>query len=131
MKKRALFSMFLAFLMIFSFSGQSFAGEHETRTEVTEDGRVQIILEFEDAEEAAWAVEYIGKMKSKNVLAGYQDGTFRPNQNVNRAEAIVTAVRLMGLEEQAKQKSADTRLHFKDANLVDKPLGKRIYSRSA
>lgn len=123
--------MFLAFLMIFSFSGQSFAGEHETRTEVTEDGRVQIILEFEDAEEAAWAVEYIGKMKSKNVLAGYQDGTFRPNQNVNRAEAIVTAVRLMGLEEQAKQKSADTRLHFKDANLVDKPLGKRIYSRSA
>ena len=121
MKKiKTLLSLVIVLSLIFSFAGQSMAAG-TVNTQNTEDGRVQIILEFDDAEEAKWASEYIGKMKSKNILSGYPDGTFRPNEPVKRVEAIVTAVRLMGLEEEAvATASSDIKLHFKDADLIDK-----------
>lgn len=84
------------------------------------NGRVQLVLEFDDIREAEWAAGYITKMQSKKVLHGFEDGTFRPNQPVTRVEAIVTAVRLMGLESEAKAVSTDTKLHFKDADQLDK-----------
>ena len=101
------------------FAGQTMEAK-AVETKVTDDGRVQITLEFDDIEEAVWAEEYITKMQAKNVFQGFSDGTFRPNQPVTRVEAIVTAVRLMGLEAEAKAKSTDIKLHFKDANLIDK-----------
>lgn len=92
----------------------------ETRTE---DGRVLITYEFEDTNEAAWATEYIAKMQSKKVFQGYEDGTFQPNKPVKRVEAIVTAVRLMGLEDEALAASVDAELHFKDAKHIEKKFG--------
>jgi hypothetical protein len=118
-KVQGLCHLVLVFFLVFGIAGQSFANE-ETQTNVTEDGRVQLILEFNDTKETEWASQFIGKMKSKNIVSGYPDGTFRPNQPVKRVEAIVMAVRLMGLEEEAKAKSSiDTKLHFKDAQLLE------------
>lgn len=117
-KGKSLLGLTLAFFLVFSFAGSVLADEHVT-TNVTEDGRIQVILEFDDAEEAQWALEYIGKMKAKNVIAGYPDGTFQPNKPVKRVEAIVMAVRLMGLEEEAKAKSPEIQLHFKDAKQIN------------
>ena len=117
---KKIFSVMLAFALIFSFATQSLAAGKIT-TEIKDDGRVQVIMEFKDSEEAEWAFEYIAKMQAKKVFSGYEDGTFRPNQPVNRVEAIVTAVRLMGLEEEAKAAQLeDVELHFKDAKLIDK-----------
>ena len=44
-KKRTLFSLFLAFLLIFSLAGTSFALE-QTETVVSEDGHIKITLRF-------------------------------------------------------------------------------------
>lgn len=120
MKKRSTwFSLFIALVLLFSLSGQVFA-HNEAKIEIGEDGRVHVTIEFDDLDEAAWAIEHISKMSFKQIFRGYEDGTFRPNQPVKRVEAIVTAVRLMGLEEEAMQKPDDIQLHFKDANQIDK-----------
>jgi len=116
MKK--LMSMIMIFALIFSFANIGSAAGMITKVK-TEDGRTQIIMEFDDSKEAEWALEYIAKMQAKKIFTGYGDGTFRPNQPVKRVEAIVTAVRLMGLEEEAKAKSLDTKLYFKDAEQIN------------
>lgn len=118
-KMKKVVSLLLGCILLFGFAGQIFAAGNVQRT-VTEDGRIQIVLEFDDVKDAEWAAGYITKMQSKNVFQGFEDGTFRPNQPVTRVQAIVTAVRLMGLENDAQAKSPDTKLHFKDADLVDK-----------
>jgi len=88
--------------------------------DVRQHTAIEIDLNFKDIKEAAWAEGYIKKMKWKHILQGYEDGTFRPNQSVTQVEAIITAVKLMGLENEAKAKPTDTKLHFKDADLIDK-----------
>lgn len=119
MKKiKLVLSVLFACFLLFGISGQIVAAT-EVRTNTTEDGRVQIVLEFDDIQEAEWAAGYIGKMKSKDVINGFEDGSFRPNQPVTRVQAIVMAVRLMGQEEEALAKSPDTKLHFKDAKVLD------------
>ncbi|WIV11128.1 S-layer homology domain-containing protein [Proteiniborus sp. MB09-C3] len=35
-----------------------------------------------------WSVEYVEELYSKGIISGYPDGTFLPNNNVSRAEAI-------------------------------------------
>lgn len=116
-KLRYVMQVFMISLLVLSLAGQGFAAEPETTD--SSANRSALNLGFNDSAEAAWAAESIGKMKSKNVLSGYEDGSFRPNQPVSRIEAVVTAVRLMGLEEQAKAKPGDSKLHFKDASIID------------
>jgi len=116
---RNLLSLMLVCSLLLGFSGLTSAADG-VKMVVSADGRAQIILEFNDIQEAEWAAAYIAKMKSKNVFQGFEDGSFRPNQPITRAEAIATAVRLLGFENEAKAKSPDTRLHFKDAELIDK-----------
>ncbi|GAB4271885.1 S-layer homology domain-containing protein [Thermincola ferriacetica] len=119
-KLRTFLSLLLVALFTFGVITPKVSAK-EMKTKINEDGRVQIILEFDDVEEAKWAAEFIAKMKAKNVISGYPDGTFRPNQPVSRVEAIVMAVRLMGLEKEAQAKSAESvKLHFKDAALLEK-----------
>lgn len=120
---RSLLSLLLVFLLVLSFTSPSIANEEiKTSEEATSSDsneiREVITFDFDDSKEAPWAEEYIGKMQSKEVIKGYGDGTFKPNAPVTRLEAIVMAVRLMGLEDEAKAKSPDTKLHFKDASQI-------------
>ena len=41
---------------------------------------------FSDVSTSHWAFEYISELVNDNVLSGYHDGLFRPNDNVTRAE---------------------------------------------
>lgn len=126
MKRMKRFKGFVFVLLIalltFGSAGQLFAAP-VTKTVIKEDGRVQIVLEFNDLKEAEWAIQYISKMQSKKIFTGYTDGTFQPNKPVTRAEAIVTAVRLLGLESEAKARPTNTSLNFKDAKHIDKQFG--------
>jgi major membrane immunogen (membrane-anchored lipoprotein) len=121
---KPLLSLLLVFFLVLSFINPSFANEgSETTTQEetsssSNENREEITFDFDDSDEAPWAEEYIGKMQSKEVIKGYGDGTFKPNAPVTRLEAIVMAVRLMELEEVAKAKSSDTKLHFKDASQI-------------
>ena len=44
-----------------------------------------------------WAKEMIEKWSEKEVLKGYEDGTFRPNGTVTRGELAAMIVRVFGL----------------------------------
>lgn len=72
---------------------------------------------FSDSDEAPWAEGYLAKMKIKGFLKGYEDGSFRPQSAVKRVEAVVAAIRLMGLEDEAKAVT-QAALTFTDAGHI-------------
>jgi len=45
------------------------------------------VSSFSDLENGAWYIPYINTAKAQNIIGGYSDGTFRPNNPVSRAEA--------------------------------------------
>lgn len=44
--------------------------------------------DFSDVPKGHYAYEAIGYLRERKILLGYADGTFRPDQRVNRAEAL-------------------------------------------
>ncbi|MFD2670630.1 S-layer homology domain-containing protein [Marinicrinis sediminis] len=81
--------------------------------------KVEVKITFSDLERFPWAQHNIASLASQRIFDGYEDGTFKPERSVSRLEAIVTAVRLMGLREEAESEEAmKTELNFKDANQV-------------
>jgi uncharacterized protein YkwD len=43
---------------------------------------------FSDVDENAWYAKYVRKAKQAGWIQGYPDGTFKPEQNINKVEAI-------------------------------------------
>jgi hypothetical protein len=41
---------------------------------------------FADIPASHWAFKYIQKVSEEGIASGYSDGTYRPSQNVNRAQ---------------------------------------------
>jgi hypothetical protein len=87
-----------------------------------DEGGVQVLLKFKDLKEAQWALRFIAAMEAEGVFNGYPDGTFKPNSPINRAEAVATAVTLMGLKAEAEAKK-DVTLNFKDAEVIKRNYG--------
>lgn len=84
-------------------------------------GKVDIKLHFKDLNQKdyEWVMENIARLSSKRVFEGYEDGTFRPKRTITRIEAIIAAVRLMGLREQAESaEEMATKLNFTDADKI-------------
>jgi len=67
---------------------------------VLEDGTVVVVQanEFIDALEH-WAKTEIEKMSTEGIVKGDPDGNFRPDDNLNRAEAAALVYRVLGLGE--------------------------------
>jgi len=63
---------------------------------------------FTDVSPDHWAYDSIEKMVKNNVLAGYQDGTFKPEGNITRAEFATVLVKTLAIE------NANTAIEFKD-----------------
>ena len=75
-----------------------------------------------------WGAAYADFLYNAGVTAGYEDGTFRPNQNINRAQFSVMLYRCLGLEE---ARYADVTLPFADlANIPNYalPAVRALYS---
>lgn len=53
-------------------------------------------LSFSDVAKTNWAYDSIAKAATKNWLSGYPDGTFRPNNKINRAEVTSITNRMLG-----------------------------------
>lgn len=79
-----------------------------TRAELTtmiirsEEGQLPLVTEkklFKDMTGDHWAAQFIKEGISKGVVKGYPDGTFRPGNNINRAEGIAVIARFDGVEE--------------------------------
>lgn len=57
---------------------------------------------FTDVSQDHWAAKFITKMKIRNVIDGYTDQTFRPNQGIDQAQAVSMVVRFLGYEVEAE-----------------------------
>ena len=55
---------------------------------------------FSDCGEDHWGYPYIAAMKESGIIAGYPDGSFRPEQTVSREEFVKMAVTASGLYQQ-------------------------------
>ena len=64
-----------------------------------------------------WGANYVEFLYTSGVTTGYADGTFRPNQNITRAQFSVMLYRYLGLEE---SKYADVELPFADVDKIGK-----------
>ena len=56
-------------------------------------------INFIDVDEDYWAMEYIKAAVKNKVIAGYPDGTFKPENNVTYAEAVTMIIRAAGMED--------------------------------
>ncbi|KIL36179.1 S-layer protein [Cohnella kolymensis] len=81
--------------------------------------KFKINLQFKDVseKEMKWAYNHIIRLAAQGVFNGYEDGDFKPQNKVSRIEAIVGAVRLLGLQAEAeKPENMNAKLNFKDFN---------------
>ncbi len=88
--------------------------------------KVEIKLDFEDLseEEWKWAYDHIIRLAAQGVFNGYEDGSFKPRNKITRIEALVAAVRLLGLKEEAeKPENMNANLNFKDFDQLKKKYG--------
>ena len=52
-------------------------------------------MKFKDVAETHWAAKAIDELSEKGIIKGYEDGTFRPDEPISRAEVAVMLSRLM------------------------------------
>lgn len=64
---------------------------------------------FYDVAEEKWSKDWIGYMKDKKIIIGYEDGSFRPNNAITRAEFAAIASRFDNL-------SDGSNMEFNDVN---------------
>lgn len=62
-----------------------------------------------------WAATYVDFLYNSGITTGYADGTFRPNQNITRAQFAVMLYRYLGLDE---SQYANVSLPFADAGKI-------------
>lgn len=66
------------------------------------DGELKDFASFPDVPEDHWASKYIAKAEKLGWIKGYVDGTFRPENNITRAEAMTFVNRVLerGVDEE-------------------------------
>lgn len=83
MIKRKLSAVLLvAFLLSMVFPVSSFAA----------------VKSFTDVTDSHWAKQQITRMNLRGIIKGYEDGTAKPNQSVTELEAVIMAIRMMGID---------------------------------
>ncbi len=60
---------------------------------------------FNDVSKSEWYSDYIGYLSKYGIIKGYADNTFRPNDNVTRAEFVAMTVRFDALFNEVKKGS--------------------------
>lgn len=80
MKKASIFSLFIAMMLLLAVP---FASASDNK--------------FNDVKDAAWALDAINELSSKKIINGYYDNSFRPYNEVTRADAAVMIARALDL----------------------------------
>lgn len=75
------------------------------------------ISPFSDVNQDDWFYDYVSNGYIRGIVEGYSDGTFRPNQCVNRVEAMKVAVETLIYDDLIDNQSAP--LYFDDKIIAD------------
>ena len=51
-------------------------------------------MDFYDVKSEDWSYEYIMKMAKCGIVKGYEDGTYKPQKSITRAEIAVALERM-------------------------------------
>ena len=65
--------------------------------------QIAFAKEFSDLPSTHWAFEYIDKLSNQGVINGYEDGSYRPSNEVTRAEYIKLVTCAMGETEELQK----------------------------
>lgn len=63
-------------------------------------------INFSDVHTEGWAYPYISNLTGNGVITGYEDGTFRPDQKVTKAEYLALVMRAAAYETQEDANAA-------------------------
>ena len=75
-------------------------------------GAMAANVRYNDLSSDHWAYQSIYKMSAQNIIAGYEDGSVHPDNNITEFEAICLAVRIMGLDSKTAQVAKGEYLPF-------------------
>lgn len=64
-------------------------------------------MSFTDVPAAHWAIKHVTKLALLGIITGYEDGSFRPDNQVSQQEVIAMVIRMMGLEDEALRDNTD------------------------
>jgi hypothetical protein len=78
---------------------------------------------FNDVDESHWAYEYINKAYSLGIIKGYNDNTFKPDNEISYQEAITILLNVAGFKEEI----ADTQAQW-PYNYITKAIDMEITS---
>lgn len=73
-------------------------------------------VNYRDVDEDDWFYEYVTYATSRGYVEGFDDGYFRPNEDISRAEAVVI---LMRVAEEEKDKFDESDIDFWDVDQYD------------
>ena len=91
-----LFKTALAAVMVLSMALPVFAEPSETDENTAAPNAGSNVFSDINTENFAWAKPYILNMHEKGLVSGYEDGTYRPDNDVTRQEALSLFARAMG-----------------------------------
>ncbi len=80
------------------FDGSAAASPQPEQTPAPTSAAQPEKIDFSDVPESHWAYEYITAMTKRGIINGYEDGTFRPDSNITRAEFAAVLCRADGAE---------------------------------
>lgn len=72
--------------------------------------------DFYDVNSGDWFYEYVSLAQDHDFISGYSDGTYKPNEAINRAEALVILLRIAG---QTLYGFDDGDIDFSDVSVSD------------
>lgn len=78
------------------------AGSNTTGSTATATGPL-VLTAFTDIAKDHWAYRHVSKLNLLNIVKGVTANTFAPDSNVKQQDAIIMAIRLMGLEKDAEK----------------------------
>ena len=73
-----------------------------------------------DSQKYSWAYDQIQEMASKKIIAGFEDGTFRPENSVTRVDSLLLVSRIIGASEGSLSDfvTASHEAHYADVNIL-------------
>lgn len=89
-------------------------------------------ITFKDVPKGSTSYEAVRKLAFKNITTGYEDGTFKPNENLSRAHISAFIARAMGFKKDISTTAAkEMKVHFIDVGqgdsiLIQSPNGKNM-----
>jgi len=80
-------------------------------------------LNFVDSNDiGTWAQQQVATLVAKNIISGYEDGTFKPGNNITRAEVAKIVACLIEMQDNAAQAQSTTAPSKTPANLSQTPV---------